>query len=104
LRGTKLGCETTSLAIDELLTARFRPRAAQLPNVSVHLPELALYDALVEALKGACTSPRGGRCVDDFSLTEHFQRPKCPAHPKTFAIIYARFVNSSPAAAAIRSV
>jgi hypothetical protein len=33
----------------ETLTARFRPRAAQLPNVSVHLPELALYDALVDA-------------------------------------------------------
>jgi len=33
----------------EALSARFRPRAAQLPDVSVHLPELALYDALVEA-------------------------------------------------------
>jgi transposase InsO family protein len=33
----------------ETLTARFRPRTALLPNVSVHLPELALYDALVEA-------------------------------------------------------
>jgi len=33
----------------EALTARFRPRAAQLPTVTVVLPPLAVYDALVEA-------------------------------------------------------
>jgi hypothetical protein len=33
----------------EALSARFRPRTAQLPTVSVVLPALAAYDALVEA-------------------------------------------------------
>jgi hypothetical protein len=41
--------ERSELPDLQQLQDRFCPRVAQMPSVSVHLPSLATYDALVEA-------------------------------------------------------